>query len=434
MKRMLSDIIDVEAREFALYSIEERAIANLIDGFKPVQRLFVYSALKTAKNDFKKVAALGGVVSDYGYNHAEKAAQDAGVLISNNWNNNMPILQGRGNFGSRMVHDSAQSRYIFCKVHENFFKLYKDTNVAPVHKRPEFLPPAYYLPIIPTILLNGVKGIATGWATNILPHSVESVKACVNQVLLTGTCDEPTIQFPEFNGKIDTTGDKWFVEGLYEFTAKTHMLITEIPMKYDRESYVAVLDKLEEDGEIVSYIDECGKHNFQFKVVLKRSIADKLNANHNAVIKMFKLKQGISQNLTAIDQNSKVKSYEKTSDLIIDFVKCRMPFTQKRIDAKILETKADFLFAEAKVIFINKFIAGEFDSFKVMKKSQCIDEINNCMGLEGYGDKLIAMNIFHMTEDEVIKLQKEAAGIRKEHEYWLKTTAQKQFIKDIKDL
>ncbi|SCN45963.1 DNA topoisomerase II [Cronobacter phage Pet-CM3-4] len=132
--RNLQSIIDNEAKEFAIYTVENRAIPNLIDGFKPVQRFVIARALDLSrgnKEKFHKLASVAGGVADLGYHHGEGSAQDAGALMANTWNNNYPLLDGQGNFGSRLVQKAAASRYIFCRISDNFRKVYKDTEIAP---------------------------------------------------------------------------------------------------------------------------------------------------------------------------------------------------------------------------------------------------------------------------------------------------------------
>ncbi|MHC0434427.1 DNA gyrase subunit A, partial [Streptomyces sp. O3] len=77
-----------------MYTIENRALANGIDGLKPVQRFVLYNVIKDASTSFDKVAALGSSVSKIGYNHGETSAQDALALMAAEWQNNVPIVQG----------------------------------------------------------------------------------------------------------------------------------------------------------------------------------------------------------------------------------------------------------------------------------------------------------------------------------------------------
>lgn len=427
--RTIGDIIDVEARAFSKYSIEERALPSMIDGLKPVQRYVLYSALKSATNDFKKIAALGGVVSEFGYNHGETAAMDAAALMANTWTNNYPILLGRGNFGSRVVNDAAQSRYIFAKVHDNFFDMFKDHDLLEESNVSGSDLPKYYLPVIPTVLLNGVSGIASGYSTKILPHSVESVLACVKQVVETGKCDEPIVSFPEFIGKISTVpGESWFIEGTYELVGKTQITITEIPLKFDRVKYIKVLDKLVADEKIVRYDEIKGAGNFTFKITLKRDF----DTSHENVIKQFQLRQskGISQHINVIDENASLKPYANCADLIVDFVNFRMGILQKRIDKKIVDTKAAYEYAMAKVNFI-KLVIGKEISFDGKTRKEVVSLIESYDNLKDYSSELVQMNLYHMTLDEIAKLEKAAAELLKEHATWVKTTPKKQYISDL---
>ena len=426
--RTVNSIVNDEALEYAKYVLSDRAIPNMIDGLKPVQRFFLYAALKSASKEFKKVAALGGIVSEYGYNHGESAAMDAGALIANTWNNNLPILQGRGNFGSRLVQDAAQSRYIYCRVHENFYKLFKDTELAPEHIDPEHIPPAFYLPVIPTVLLNGVKGIATGFDTEILPHDPHSVVAAVLDAVKGNPIPEPLLKFPEFSGKI-IQNEKWFIEGTYELFGKTRLTITEIPIKYDREKYVVLLDKLEANDKIVSYSDECGGNGFQFKVVLKRDT----DTSHENLIKMFGLRQPINQRLNVIDDHGSLRQYNKAGELIADFVSIRSQYIQKRIDKNIKTTKEEYDLAIAKVEFIKAVVGGEI-VLSGMSRAKAVKLISEFEQFKPHAQKLIAMNLYHMTDDEIKRLEKEAAKLQREYKYWTNTTVQKEFIKDVKEL
>lgn len=412
-----------------MYTIQERAMPSLIDGLKPVQRFVLYSAIKSAMRDFKKVAATGSVVSEYGYNHGEVAAVESLALMSNTWSNNYPLLEGRGNFGSRAVQDGAAARYIFTKVHDNFHALFKDSDLAPPHRKPEYSIPQFYLPVLPFVLFNGVSGIATGFGTKILPHCPKSVKECVQQVLDTGTCDEPKVKFPKFMGKIDQSGDQWFIEGLYELQGKTKLLITEIPVRFDRVKYVTLLDSLVDKDAIVGYDELRGEGEFTFRVTLKRDF----DCTHENIIKVFKLRQNISQNINVIDENEQLKHYDKASELIVDFVAARGPFLQKRIDVRTVESLDAWQLAEEKVAFIKLVRTGEID-FVGIKRSQLVELLIDKGFNPQYVDQLAGMSIYQMTDDEVARLEKAAKQAKADHEYWTKTTVAKQFKQDLKDL
>ena len=439
-QRSLQSIIDNEAKEFAIYTVENRAIPNMIDGFKPVQRFVMKRALDLSrgnKEKFHKLASVAGGVADLGYHHGEGSAQDAGALMANTWNNNFPLLDGQGNFGSRLVQKAAASRYIFCRVSDNFRKVYKDLEIAPAHKDNEHIPPAFYLPVIPTVLLNGVRGIATGYATNILPHSFESIVECT-RLALEGKLDkEPEVKFPKFNGKVVPTEDGGVeLHGVYKFTSATQMYISEIPYKFDRDTYVEkVLDPLEEKG-LITYTDDCSKAGFGFKVKFRGvyNLPVSAEMRHDMIMRDFKLIEKLSQFIVVIDENGKLNDkFTKASDLIKHFVEVRKTFVEKRIEHKLNEVKEQLTLAVAKAQFIKDVVDGNIVIQGKTRKA-LVSELEKVDLFKAHVEKLVSMNIYHITSDEAKKLVEIAKTLKKEYKYWQETTPEAEFIKDLEEL
>jgi DNA gyrase/topoisomerase IV subunit A len=438
--RDLKSIIDNEAKEFAIYTVENRAIPNMIDGFKPVQRFVIKRALDLSrgnKEKFHKLASVAGGVADLGYHHGEGSAQDSGALMANTWNNNYPLLDGQGNFGSRLVQKAAASRYIFCRISDNFRKVYKDIEIAPEHKDKEHIPPAFYLPVIPTVLLNGVRGIATGYATNILPHSFESVVECTKLALLGKLDKEPEVKFPKFNGKIVPTEDGGVeLHGIYKFTSATQMYISEIPYKFDRDGYIEkVLDPLEDKGYI-TYTDDCSKSGFGFKIKFKKDymLGECDEHRHEKIMRDFKLVEKLSQFIVVIDENGKLNDkFQKASELIKHFVEVRKTFVQKRIEFKIEDVKEQLSLAVAKAQFIKEVIDGKIIIQGKTRKA-LIAELEKIELFKPHVDKLVGMNIYHITSDEAKKLVDAAKELKKEFQYWKTTTPEAEFLKDLEEL
>lgn len=439
-QRSLQSIIDNEAKEFAIYTVENRAIPNMIDGFKPVQRFVMKRALDLSrgnKEKFHKLASVAGGVADLGYHHGEVSAQDAGALMANTWNNNFPLLDGQGNFGSRLVQKAAASRYIFCRVSDNFRKVYKDLEIAPAHKDNEHIPPAFYLPVIPTVLLNGVRGIATGYATNILPHSFESIVECT-RLALEGKLDkEPEVKFPKFNGKVVPTEDGGVeLHGVYKFTSASQMYISEIPYKFDRDTYVEkVLDPLEEKG-LITYTDDCSKAGFGFKVKFRKDYfnGETEDERHDMIMRDFKLIEKLSQFIVVIDENGKLNDkFTKASDLIKHFVEVRKTFVKKRIEHKLNEVKEQLTLAVAKAQFIKDVVDGKIVIQGKTRKA-LVSELEKVDLFKSHVEKLVSMNIYHITSDEAKKLVEIAKTLKKEYKYWQETTPEAEFIKDLEEL
>lgn len=438
--RDLKSIIDNEAKEYAIYTVENRAIPNLIDGLKPVQRFVIYRALQAARGDktkFHKLASIAGGVADAGYHHGEGSAQEAGALVANTWNNNYPLLDGQGNFGSRLVKKAAAARYVFCRISDNFRNVYKDNEIAPVHKDKEHLPPAFYLPVIPTVLLNGVRGIATGYATSILPHSFESVVECTKLALQGKLDKEPEVQFPKFNGKVIRQEDGSIeLHGEYKMTGRAQMYISEVPYKFDRETYVEkVLEPLEDKG-FITYVDDCSKTGFGFKIKFRKDYFDgeTEEQRHDKIMKDFKLVEKVSQYIVVIDENGKLNdTFASSSELIRYFVNVRKTFVEKRIAFKLEEVREELFLAAAKAQFINKVINGEI-VIQGKTRKKLSEEIAEIEALAPYVEKLVSMNIYHITSDEAKKLVEEAKKLKSELKYWKETTPEAEYMKDLEAL
>ncbi|MBT6072286.1 MAG: DNA topoisomerase, partial [Euryarchaeota archaeon] len=157
----VTQLIDNQYKDYSKYVLYSRAIPHLIDGLKPSQRKILYTALKTAKNGRIKTASLSGnTISTANYHHGDASLNEAITKMVQSHSNNISLLQGEGSFGSRLVPDAAAPRYTYVKMSDNFDKFFADTMVADRAIDPEDPEPAFYLPIIPWVLVNGVKGIA----------------------------------------------------------------------------------------------------------------------------------------------------------------------------------------------------------------------------------------------------------------------------------
>lgn len=423
MEKKISDYIRSEALEYALYTINSRAIPHLMDGFKPVHRYFVYSAIKGGTG-FQKVAAVGGAVAMYGYHHGEGSAEDSGSLLAASWCNNLPLFDRDGFFGSRLVKKPGAARYIKCRLNPIFRAIYQDEDLAPAHVDPEHLPPAHYLPIIPMVLVNGFTGIAKAHATDIPPHCPVSVlKGC--EACLNGKPFNLELKYPEFSGTVEDG----VIKGKYELQGKTKLVISEIPPKYDREGYLTLLNKLKEKGNILSYKDR-SRVQFLFEVTLKREYANTLNPDK--IMKDFGLLENVTPNLNVI-HDGKMRSYTSTESLLADFVDIRLSYYQKRIDKRVAETEEAIRKAQAKHAFIT-YLVEYPEALKGKTRAESVKAISSLQHCEGYAEMLVQMNIYHLTTDELEKLLMDLIRLKEELERWQNTTPKDEYLSDLKEL
>ena len=202
------EFIDRGLIHFSIYD-NERSIPNLMDGLKISLRKILYAAFK--KGGLKteiKVAQFSGYVSEHSaYHHGEASLNAAIVGMAQNFvgSNNINLLEPNGQFGGRLQggKDSASERYIFTQLNKLTRLIYRqedDAVLSYIDDDGQMVEPIYYAPAIPMILVNGSKGIGTGFSTDIMQHNPLQIIAYVRAMLATtSVADRPVIE-PYFKG------------------------------------------------------------------------------------------------------------------------------------------------------------------------------------------------------------------------------------------
>ena len=244
-EKSISQFLSKEYKEFALYSIENRAIPSVIDGFKPVQRKIINASLgvwKTGSEKPLKVFQLSGVVaSTQFYHHGNQSLESSIITLAQSFKNNMPLLEEIGQFGSLRSPEPGAARYIGTKLNSNFRHLYKDFELLNFKEEEgEIIEPNYFLPIIPTILINGSSGIAVGFSSNILNRDPrEVVDACLQ--VLSGKKISDVKPFNNyFKGDYiqdENNPKKWIIRGKVQIVNTTTVKISELPPSMTFEKY-----------------------------------------------------------------------------------------------------------------------------------------------------------------------------------------------------
>lgn len=164
---------------YAEYVIMERALPRIEDGLKPVQRRILYTMLElglTPDKPHRKIARIVGDCLGKYHPHGDTSVYDAMVRMAQEFNMQMPMVDGHGNFGSVDGDSAAAMRYTEARMTpvamEMLRDLEKDTvkfslNFDDTLKEPDLLPGRF-----PNLLVNGSSGIAVGLATNIPPHNM----------------------------------------------------------------------------------------------------------------------------------------------------------------------------------------------------------------------------------------------------------------------
>lgn len=434
-EKTISEFLSKDYKEFAMYSIEGRAIPSVIDGFKPTQRKIIYISnglWKTGSEKTKKVFQLAGVVADQAYyHHGNASLENAIITMAQRFKNNAPLLEEEGQFGSLRSPQAGAPRYIGTKLSENFRLLYKDFELLEYKEEEgEQIEPRFFLPVIPTVLINGSSGIAVGFASNILNRDVKSIIECCQKVLMGKKISEVKPQLVGFTGDFvqDVENNKrWIIRGRFTRANTTTVKVSELPPSMTYEKYEEILDKLVEDRLIVSYDDNC-KDNIDYTIKFTRSDLEKLD--DEKLIKLLKLEESSTEIYSTLDEMGKLKIFESTTDIIEYFVNFRLGYYNKRKEWLLNKLNRDLKILSNRGRFIKAIIDGKLVVNNVAK-AKIVEGIES-MGLEKVDDSydyLLRMPIYSLTKEMYEKL-KEDFKLKKEEISKLQGTHPKDMYMD----
>tara|TARA_B100000035_G_scaffold163439_1_gene139234 strand:- start:7851 stop:11315 length:3465 start_codon:yes stop_codon:yes gene_type:complete len=459
------DFTDREMIHFSKYDCE-RSIPNLIDGFKTSLRKIIFSAFKKNLVNEIKVAQFAGYVSEHScYHHGEMSLNKAIVGLAQEYvgSNNINTLLPLGQFGTRLEggKDSASERYIFTKLNKITRAIFPKQDEAVLNYLDDDgtkVEPEYYAPIIPMILVNGGKGIGTGFSYEGLSYNViQIIKYCKNKLKKGDKIIKIRPYYEGFKGDIIklNDGQKYLFKGKYELVNSYDTIkITELPIGTWTTPYKTFLEKLMEDKNakgkkkkpiIKSYKDSCTDTSIEFTIklhlgVLPSLISKKVDNNIDMIEKTFGLTTTKSTtNMYLFDENQKLKKYNTVYDIIDKYFPVRYKTYELRkkymIDSlerevKLISNKAKFIqeqIVEPPTLILRKKKKQEVIS---MLKQKGYDIIDND---EEY-KYLRTMTIDSVEEENFEKLLKLKEEKENELEIIKKTTIEEMWIKELDNL
>jgi DNA topoisomerase-2 len=439
--RPIEDFFDNEYLGYSRHVVENRAIPSVIDGFKPSQRKIAFVAnrvFKTGGEKPLKVFQLAGrIASEAFYHHGGGSLEAAITTMTQEFKNSMPIFQGIGQFGSLRSPEAGAARYIGVKFNDNFRLLYKDFDlVDPQHEEGEEIEPKFFLPIIPTVLLNGGSGIAVGFATNILNrHPLDLIDACMDRLDGKKIRDlRPWIK--GFHGTFDRSPDSprsWSIKGSYTVKNTSTVEVTEIPPSFTYEKYESYLDGLVEKGILSSYDDHSSDRvhyvlKFPRTTLAEYQKKDKLGD-------LLKMREGEGENLTTLDEHGKLKVFERAEEIVNYFVDFRLGYYGKRKARLLADLTRQIDLLDAKSQFIDAVIKGRIVVANEKKPDiiKAIEKEGIAKQDESY-DFLLGMPIWSLTYERYTELQKKLDETTKERDRVNKTAPEDFYRQDLKDL
>ena len=438
--KSVTDYLNQDYREYAVYVVEERAIPSVIDGFKPTQRKVIFVADKVWRNGGEKPLKIfqlaGKVASDAHYHHGDGSLNGAIVGMAQKFKNSMPVLEEIGQFGSLRSPEAGAPRYISTKLHKNFRLLYMDFELLTSrYEEGNEIEPSYFLPIIPTVLLNGGSGIAVGFATNILNRNpLDLIDACIKE--LDGKkYKEPTPWYNGFSGECvkDPNSNSWLFRGKYEVKNTTTLDVTELPPSMTYEKFDSHLISLEETRRLTGYDNNC-KANVNYVLKFRREDLKSLQ-DASRLDRFLKMEEKQSENFTVLDETGNLKIFESATQIIQYFVKFRLTYYIKRKEYLINKLNQELLLLSNKAQFIKMIIDGKLQINNVPRKQIILalstanfDEIN------GSYNYLLSLPIHTLTKETYEDLLGDTHSKENELEFTKKQDTTQMYRDDLQEL
>jgi DNA topoisomerase-2 len=363
--RQIDDFFDNELRNYAIYTIQNRAIPSVIDGFKPSQRKIAFVANRVFKSGNEKPLKVfqlaGRVASEAFYHHGGGSLEAAVTAMAQDFKNSMPIFEGVGQFGSLRSPEAGAPRYVGVKFNENFRLLYKDFDLVDSQfEEGEEIEPKFFLPIIPTVLLNGGSGIAVGFATNILNRNpLDLIDACLNELngKPIGNLSPWIRGFSGSFSQVENTQKSWIISGRHVIKNTSTVEVQEIPPSFTYEKYEQHLESLVEKGILHSYDDNSSE---QVNYVLKfprQALSDIIKKKK--LDDILKMNERETENFTTLDENGCLKIFENAEEIVKYFVTFRSKYYEIRKAKMLKNLREELSILDNRAKFIKMIIEGE---------------------------------------------------------------------------
>jgi DNA topoisomerase-2 len=455
------DFMTREMKHFSVYD-NQRSIANGMDGLKISLRKILFAAFK--KGGLKteiKVAQFSGYVSEHsGYHHGEASLNGAIVGMAQNFvgSNNINLFEPNGQFGTRLSggKDSASERYIFTQLNAITRLIYRaedDAVLEYLDDDGQLVEPTFYAPIVPMILVNGTKGIGTGFSTDIMCHNpLQIIDHIRNMLLKKPEAEWGPIEpyYRGFKGTITplasaTASTKFLVKGLHSVdAAKKQVRVTELPVGHWTEDFKKHLESLIETNLIKDYVDMSTDTVVDFTVTFPATAdfgALAATVDHGsctALEKLLKLYTTEStSNMHLFDSQDQLKKYGNVRDIVLDYYATRLALYGKRKTHQLAAMSAELLNLTNKARYIQELLDGSID----LRRKRG-DELMAMLQSKGYdhveGDEqykyLLKLPMDSVSEENVQRLLKEKGQKEAQHHALQGTSIEQLWLADLAEL
>ena len=459
------EFINNDMIHFSKYD-NDRSIPNICDGLKISLRKILYAGFKKNLTSEMKVAQFSGYVSEHScYHHGEASLNGAIIGLAQNYvgSNNINLFMPCGQFGTRLMgagRDAASERYIYTYLNPITRKLFPelDDNILKYNEDDGVIvEPIYYAPIIPMVLVNGAKGIGTGFSTDIMCYNpVQIIDYLVGKLKNSGTSIIKTLIEPYYQGfkgtiyPCDEQCNKYVIKGCYEILGNDKIRVTELPIGTWTQDYKEFLEQRlntnsgtsNKEELIKDFKDNSTDLNVEFEITfypgqMSKLLLEKHDYNIEGIEKYLKLYCIQSTtNMHLFNEKEQLRKYQTVYEIIDAYYAIRYDYYAQRKDYIILKLNAELKTLSAKARFIQYNLDTTID---LRKKSK--DEIFTILtnfkfdlGENGDFNYLIKMPMDSVSKENVEKLMKEHEQKKAELETIKAQTLEEMWLKELEEL
>lgn len=434
----LEEIMSLRFAAYAKEIIQDRAIPDVRDGLKPVQRRILYAMYKagnTSEKGYIKCAATVGDVLGKFHPHGDSSVYDAMVRMSQWWKQSHILVDIHGNNGSMDGDPPAAYRYTEARLAKISNELLKDLDKNTVAWAPNFddrfLEPTVLPAKFPNLLVNGTNGISAGYATNIPPHNLGEIIDATIKRIDSPNCYLDTIleivKGPDFptggiafgkDGIVDafkTGRGKVIVQAKYEFVkekGKEQIIITEIPFEVNKQACVAKIEGLRIDKKIegISEVrDETDRTGIRIAIDLKA------NANKDVIMK-YLLKNTdlqISYNYNSVAIVNRTPKTLGILEILDAYIAHQKEVITKRTEFDLAYYTKNYNIATGliKAISILDEVIALIRASK-NKSDAKVNLVNKYKFTEEQAEAIVTLQLYRLTNTDIVVLEEECEKLK----------------------
>ena len=435
----LEEIMGDRFGRYAKEIIQDRAIPDVRDGLKPVQRRILYGMYKgknTYDNKYRKSArAVGDIMGKY-HPHGDSSIYDAMVRMSQDWKMLTPYVDMHGNNGSMDGDSAAAMRYTEVRLSKIAGEILKDIEKDTVEMAPNYddteLEPTVLPCKFPNLLVNGATGISAGYATDIPPHNLsEIIDATVLRIEKPScTLDDilEIVQGPDFPtggiacGKdeirkaMKTGKGKVVVKSKYHFNTekgKNQIIITEIPYEVNKAALVKKMNDIRIEKKIDGInevVDGTSRGELIITIDLKKDANTELILNY--LLKNTDMQVTYNYNMIAIvDRRPKEVGI---IDILDAYINHQKEVITRRSRFDLAHAKERFHIVEGLIKAIS-ILDDVIRTIRASKNKQ--DAIENLAKEYGFtidqATAIVKLQLYRLTNTDIVSLEEELANLTK---------------------